>query len=70
MFDNRQAYLDAYIEARNLALGMTDDRYTEDISDELWAVIITYYPMPDFWNSDLEDFKKHSSFKQHFKNKQ
>lgn len=68
-FESSQAFLEVFIEARNLVLGMTDDRYIEDISDELLAVIITYYPMPDFWNSDLDTFKKHPSFKESFKGK-
>lgn len=38
----------------------------EDLIDELEAILIGDYPMPDFWTSNLEDFKSHINFKDDF----
>jgi hypothetical protein len=38
----------------------------EDLLDEMEAILIDYYPMPDFWTSNIEDFKQHKSFSEDF----
>lgn len=65
-FTNKKDLLNEYLKARDEALKNTNNRYIEEVSDELWAVLINAYPMPDFWNSTLKDFKEHINFKKYF----
>lgn len=40
--------------------------FQEDLLDELEAILIANYPMPDFWTSSIEDFKHHKGFMDDF----
>lgn len=42
------------------------DDIIEDLADEISAILIRWYPMPDFWIEDIEAFKKHKGFKEYF----
>ena len=34
----------------------------QDFIDEIEAILIQYYPMPNFWECSLDDFKNHPNF--------
>lgn len=62
-YTDKQLFINKYVEVRNGVVEEKKDRLTEEISDELWAILINAYPMPDFWICTLDDFKSHPSFR-------
>jgi hypothetical protein len=63
---SKNALIGAYMEVRNEILVPGVHPFIEDLSDELLAILIGSYPMPDFWTSSLDDFRSHKSFKKYF----
>ncbi len=63
---DKQSFMVNFYELRVSVLDETDNRFIEDLVDELNAILIRDYPMPDFWSSTILDFKTHVNFKKHF----
>lgn len=61
-----EEFIQEFMQAREIINEHNESMYKNDIMDELNAVLITYYPMPDFWKSTIDDFRKHSNFKKYF----
>src|ERR1700730_1888409 len=60
--NNRELVMTSFNNLKTEVLGETDDRFIEDLIDELNAILIHYYPMPDFWTSTIDDFRLHVNF--------
>ena len=65
-FTDNDHYIKEFLKIREVILNNNGDPLTEDLTDELWAVLIKSYPMPNFWTASLEDFKQHDNFKPYF----
>ena len=65
-FNNINEYINEYKKIRSGIIASNNSIEVEDLSDELWAILIQAYPMPNFWESTLEDFKVHNNFKKYF----
>lgn len=58
-----QGLLVEFLKVREQILQKIVDDKIEDFIDDINAILIRYYPMPDFWTSTVEDFKNHPNFK-------
>jgi hypothetical protein len=58
--------MEVFLRIRNELLATHPGRFAEDLIDELNAVLIHGYPMPDFWSSPMSDFRGHVNFKRYF----
>jgi len=66
LFSNKEDLKDYFIETKGKILKVNPDPFNEEILDEMEAIIIKAYPMPDFWEATLDDFKKHNNFQDVF----
>lgn len=55
-----------YEETRLKLAGLPLGDIVHDLSDELTAILIRWYPMPDFWTEDIDAFKKYRGFSEYF----
>jgi|SRR6266481_6391306 len=65
--NDKELVMTSFYSLKEEVLGAASDPFVEDLIDELNAILIHYYPMPDFWTSTIDDFKLHVNFERYFK---
>jgi len=68
-YSSKQDLLEDFLNTKKLILETNDSIVCEDFLDELEAIIVKAYPMPDFWNDQLDDFVHHINFENMFPRK-
>ena len=63
---DKEALMNSFYKLKEEILNETNNPFIEDLIDELNAILIHYYPMPDFWNSTIYEFRSHVNFERYF----